>query len=281
MQIQWYPGHMAKAKREMEQMLKLSDVVLEIVDARAPLATRNPELEKIFVQKPKVMVLNKEDLSNRAITQQWCAYWKEQGVWAVPFCAKRKASRGKLMEAMETAAAPLKQKWQEKGIQKMVRVMVTGIPNVGKSSIINTLSDTGKARTGATPGVTRGRQWVRLSDHLELLDTPGLLWPKLSDEAGAKRLAVVNAIRDEVLELEPLALWLIETLQQIAPGALQQRIPGALDSVSSLEILELLARKRGFLQKGGVVDTEKAAVVLIEEFRDGKIGRISLEKPGV
>ena len=223
MQINWYPGHMAKAKREMERMIKVSDVAVEIVDARAPLSTRNPDLDKMLGAKPRVIILNKEDLADNNLTRAWQQYFSDRGWNAVSFCAKKQGGREKLLHAIQRAAQPLIDRWAQKGANKIVRVMVSGIPNVGKSSIINCLSGGQRAKTGATPGVTRGKQWVRLSPTLELLDTPGILWPKLEHEQGAKRLAFLNAIRDEVLEQEEIAVGLIENLQTAAPKAIQAR----------------------------------------------------------
>lgn len=277
--IHWYPGHMAKAKREMQQVLKIADVAVEVVDARAPMSTRNLDLDKLLCQKPRVIILNKEDLADNNATKQWQQYFTEQGWIAVSFCAKRQGGRDKLMAAMQKAAQPLIDKWAQKGAKKMVRVMITGIPNVGKSSVINCLSGGQRAKTGATPGVTRGKQWVRLSGTMELLDTPGILWPKLSDEQGAKRLAFVNAIRDEVLEKDEIAMALVENLSYAAPKAIQTRFQVETAEKTPEEILEGIGRRRGFIVKGGEVDTEKAAVVLIDEFRSGKLGRITLERP--
>ncbi len=279
MQINWYPGHMAKAKREMERMMKLSDVAVEIVDARAPMSTRNPDLDKMLGTKPRVIILNKEDLADTHLTRAWQQYFSEKGWNAVSFCAKKQGGRDKLLNAIQRAAQPLVDKWAQKGANKIVRVMVSGIPNVGKSSIINCLSGGQRAKTGATPGVTRGKQWVRLSPVLELLDTPGILWPKLEDEQGAKRLAFLNAIRDEVLEQEEIAMALIENLQDAAPKAIRARYGVETEARQPYEILEDIGRRRGFIVKGGLVDTEKAAVILVDEFRDGKLGRITLERP--
>lgn len=280
MQINWYPGHMAKAKREMERMIKLSDVAVEIVDARAPISTRNPDLDKMLDTKPRVIILNKEDLADNNLTRAWQQYFTGKGWDAVSFCAKKQGGRDKLLHAIQRAAQPLIDKWAQKGAKKIIRVMVSGIPNVGKSSIINCLSGGQRAKTGATPGVTRGKQWVRLSPTLELLDTPGILWPKLEDEQGAKRLAFLNAIRDEILEQEEIAIGLIENLQTAAPKAIQARYEVETEGKQPYEILEGIGRRRGFIVKGGLVDTEKAAVVLMDEFRDGKLGRITLERPG-
>ncbi len=279
MQINWYPGHMAKAKREMERMMKLSDVAVEIVDARAPMSTRNPDLDKMLGTKPRVIILNKEDLADTHLTRAWQQHFSEKGWNAVSFCAKKQGGRDKLLNAIQRAAQPLVDKWAQKGANKIVRVMVSGIPNVGKSSIINCLSGGQRAKTGATPGVTRGKQWVRLSPVLELLDTPGILWPKLEDEQGAKRLAFLNAIRDEVLEQEEIAMALIENLQDAAPKAIRARYGVETEARQPYEILEDIGRRRGFIVKGGLMDTEKAAVILVDEFRDGKLGRITLERP--
>ena len=277
--IQWYPGHMAKAKREMIQTLSLADVAIEVLDARAPEATRNPDLAQMFEKKPRIVVLNKEDLANQAITQQWLSYYRAQGAMALSYCATRSGKNAPLFAAVEQAAAKVIERWAQRGAVKPVRVMVAGIPNVGKSSLINCLSGGKRAKVGATPGVTRGKQWVRLSPRLELMDTPGILWPKLEDQQAAVRLAMINAIRDEILEQEELALALIGELVHMAPFAISNRYQVQAQDQTALEVLLAIGKRRGFVVRGGQIDTERAANTLIDEFRQGKLGRISLEAP--
>ena len=277
--IQWYPGHMAKAKREMVQTLSLADVAIEVLDARAPEATRNPDLAQMFQNKPRVVVLNKEDLASPAITKQWLSHYRAQGALALAYCATRSGKNAPLFDAVQTAAAKVVERWAQRGAVKPVRVMVAGIPNVGKSSLINCLSGGKRAKVGATPGVTRGKQWVRLSQRLELMDTPGILWPKLEDQQAAARLAMINAIRDEILEREELALALIGELNRMAPQAIEKRYQVQTQDLEPLEVLLAIGKRRGFVVRGGEIDTERAANTLIDEFRQGKLGRISLEAP--
>ena len=277
--IQWYPGHMAKAKREMLQTLSLADVAIEVLDARAPEASRNPDLAKMFAHKPRVVVLNKEDMADPAVNQLWLQHYREQGAQAVLYCATKSGGNGPIFKAIEKAAEPVVARWAAKGAAKPVRVMIAGIPNVGKSSLINCLSGKSRTKVGATPGVTRGKQWVRLSPKLELLDTPGILWPKLEDRGGAMRLAILNAIRDEVLETMEIAAGLIEILRTMAPRAINRRYGVETEEKTVEEILYGIGKRRGFIVKGGEVDEERAAVNLIDEFRSGKLGRISLERP--
>lgn len=277
--IQWYPGHMAKAKREMMQTLSLADVAIEVLDARAPEATRNPDLAQMFQKKPRIVVLNKEDLANPAISKQWLSHYRAQGALALSYCATRSGKNAPLFDAVEQAAAKVVERWAQRGAVKPVRVMVAGIPNVGKSSMINCLSGGKRAKVGATPGVTRGKQWVRLSSRLELLDTPGILWPKLEDQQAAARLAMINAIRDEILEREELALALIGELERMAPQAIEKRYQVQAQGLEPLDVLLAIGKRRGFVVRGGEIDTERAANTLIDEFRQGKLGRISLEAP--
>ena len=270
---------MAKAKREMLQTLSLADVAIEVLDARAPEASRNPDLAKMFSHKPRVVVLNKEDMADPAVNQLWLQHYREQGAQAVLYCATKSGGNGPIFKAIEKAAEPVVARWAAKGAAKPVRVMIAGIPNVGKSSLINCLSGKSRTKVGATPGVTRGKQWVRLSPKLELLDTPGILWPKLEDRGGAMRLAILNAIRDEVLETMEIAAGLIEILRTMAPRAINRRYGVETEEKTVEEILYGIGKRRGFIVKGGEVDEERAAVNLIDEFRSGKLGRISLERP--
>ncbi len=277
--IQWYPGHMTKAKRDMQKKLQVADVVIEILDARAPAATRNPDFDELFGKRPRVVVLNKADLAHPAATLKWVAHLKNSGYFVVPFCAVKSGKHKSLFQAVDEATSKAVEAWAQKGVHKQVRAIVAGIPNVGKSSVINILSGGKRAKVGSTPGVTRGQQWVRISSNLELLDTPGVLWPKFKDEATAYNLAFIGAIRDEVLESLELALKLIDVLKTVSPDALAKRykIDCAQDDAPTL--LRSVAMARGCIQRGSEPDLERAAVIVLNEFRQGKLGCITLELP--
>lgn len=270
---------MTKAKREMQKRLNLCDVVIEILDARAPESTRNPDLDDMFKNKSRVVVLNKEDLSNPTANQKWLVHYRAKGYSAVLFCAVKSAKNSALLNAVGKETSEIVKRWADKGAVRPVRAMIVGIPNVGKSSVINALSGEKRAKVGATPGVTRGQQWVRLQNGMELMDTPGVLWPKFQDENVAKRLAYLNAIRDEVLEPVPLAQSLIEALKSASPGALSQRYKLTGEAGEAPEILTAIAKARGCILRGGEWDLERAAGLILDEFRDGKLGRITLEWP--
>ena len=275
--IQWYPGHMTKARRMMIEALKQIDVVVELLDARAPVATRNPDFDALFAQKERVIILNKNDLAEEEASKCWACYFRNQGWQCLPFVSTRSGEKGKALKSIEVAAAPIVERTAKKGVKKTVRVMVSGIPNVGKSTFINTLSGAGNTSTGNRPGVTRGKQWVRLSPYLELLDTPGMLWPKLEDRQEALYLAYIGAIRDAVLDTEELSISLLSHLQQHWPRALQSRYKKITPEMNGADLLEAVCCSRGFLQSGGALDTERAAATVLEEFRSGKIGRFTLD----
>ena len=281
MQIQWYPGHMAKARRMLEENLKLIDVVVELVDARAPLATRNPDFDALFSQKSRVILLNKSDLASAEQTKKWIEYYKAQNINAIAFVYTSSAKRKTAVSLIETAAADKVAKMKEKGVIKTVRAMVVGIPNVGKSTFINRIAGETKAKVGDKPGVTKGKQWVKVSPYLELMDTPGLLWPKLENEALAKHLAYIGSINDDIMDAERLAADLLCELMAICPGALKERYKKIEDGMAAHELLEAVARSRGFILQGGVMDTERAARIVLDEFRAGKVAKITLESPDI
>ena len=281
MQIQWYPGHMAKARRMLEENLKLIDVVVELVDARAPLATRNPDFDALFSQKSRVILLNKSDLASAEQTKKWIEYYKAQNINAIAFVYTSSAKRKTAVSLIETAAADKVAKMKEKGVIKTVRAMVVGIPNVGKSTFINRIAGETKAKVGDKPGVTKGKQWVKVSPYLELMDTPGLLWPKLENEALAKHLAYIGSINDDIMDAERLAADLLCELMAICPGALKERYKKIEDGMAAHELLEAVARSRGFILQGGVMDTERAARIVLDEFRAGRIAKITLESPDI
>lgn len=281
MQIQWYPGHMAKARRMLEENLKLIDVVVELVDARAPQATRNPDFDALFSQKSRVILLNKSDLASAEQTKKWVEYYKAQNINAIAFVSTLSAKRKAAVSLIEAAAADKVAKMKEKGVIKTVRAMVVGIPNVGKSTFINRIAGETKAKVGDKPGVTKGKQWVKVSPYLELMDTPGLLWPKLENEALAKHLAYIGSINDDIMDAERLAADMLCELMAICPDALKERYKKIEDGMATHELLEAVARSRGFILQGGVMDTERAARIVLDEFRAGKVAKITLESPDI
>lgn len=279
MQIQWYPGHMAKARRQLAESLKLVDVVVELVDARAPLATRNPDFDDLFRDKPRICLLNKADLADEEQTRRWAQWYRAQGIQAIPFSASSGKGKERVVRAIEAAARPVVERYLKRGVKKTVRAMVVGIPNVGKSSLINRLKGASSAKAGDKPGVTRGRQWIVLGPYLELLDTPGLLWPKFDDPKAALHLAYLGSIREEIMDLQRLSSSLLEELCILAPQSLAARYKIEDVSASGDSLLETACQRRGWLLKGGAYDLERGAQIVLDEFRGGKLGRISLEGP--
>lgn len=280
--INWYPGHMTKAKRMLEEDLKLIDVVVEIVDARAPLACRNPDFEALFKNKIRVMLLNKADLSSAAVNKRWAEYFRSRGIAVMEYVSINSNARKNAIAFIEKAGEAVLKKYRDKGVAKTLRAMVVGIPNVGKSTFINKLAGVAKAQVGDKPGVTRGKQWVRISPYLEIMDTPGLLWGKLDDQELAKHIAYIGSIRDDVMNVEEIAGLLLCDLDAICPRELAERYKklSAVEDHNSIEaMLEGVCRSRGFILSGGVFDTERAARIVLDEFRAGKIAKISLEKP--
>ena len=277
--INWYPGHMAKAKRMLEENLKLIDVVVELVDARAPLASRNPDFDALFKGKARVLLLNKSDLADPATNQRWIKYYKREGIEAAEVTASAQNAKTQTIRLIESATAERVKHFEEKGVKKTIRALVAGIPNVGKSTLINRIAGEKRAQTGDKPGVTKGKQWVKITPHLELLDSPGLLWPKLGDETLAAHLAFLGSINDEILNIEDLSEQLLSTLRTLVPNALFERYKKLDADTPEGTLLETVAKSRGFILKGGVYDTERAARIVLDEFRAGKIARVSLEQP--
>ena len=277
MNIQWYPGHMAKSKRLLGEKLKLINVAVIVVDARAPFSTFNPDLSDMLSGKACIMVLNKSDLADPEKTQMWTQYYRETFGSAISFCAVRDKKRV-LMDAINQAAQPIIDKYRTKGMKKTIRVLVSGIPNVGKSAIINRLISRKGAKEGNKPGVTRGLQWVKLSDKFELLDSPGLLWPKIENEDAAVKIALVGCIKQEIIDITELALRLIGILSETAPAAITDRYGVALGA-DAKETLENICKKRGFLLKQGEYDIDRGAKTLLDEYKGGRLGRITLEAP--
>ncbi len=279
--INWYPGHMAKTRRMLEEQLRAVDAVVELCDARAPMATRNPDLDALCRNKSRFLALNKSDLADDAATKKWVERFREEGTPAVRFQAVGGGGRKEMFALIEKAARPAVERMKARGAMKTARVMVVGIPNVGKSTFINRLRGSGIAKAGDRPGVTRSSQWVKIGPYLELLDTPGMLWPKLADQSQARTLAFIGSVKDEVLDTEGLACDLLETLARLLPEALRARykLPDDMGGMSGPELLEAACKGRGWLLSGGRFDTDRAAALVLDEFRAGKIGRVTLETP--
>ena len=277
MDIQWYPGHMAKSKRLLGDKLKLINIAVIVVDARAPKSTFNPDLKSMLSGKECIIVINKSDLADEQMTKEWAGYYRQLYGNAIAFSAV-KDKKGSLMSAIDKASAPIVKKYADKGMKKTIRVLVAGIPNVGKSAIINRLISRKGAKEGDKPGVTRGLQWVRLSDRLELLDSPGLLWPKIESEDAAVNITLTGCLKQEVVDIAALALRLIDMLKDLAPGAIEKRYGITADG-DARETLKSLCEKRGFLLRQGEYDMERGAKTLLDEFKGGRLGRITLEAP--
>lgn len=277
MNVQWYPGHMTKAKRQMQEDVKLIDLIIELVDARVPLSSRNPDIDEIGKNKARLILLNKADLADEAQNEAWKAYFQEKGFYVVKVDSRNGAGMKLVQNVIQEACKEKTERDRKRGIKnRPIRAMVAGIPNVGKSTFINTFAGKACAKTGNKPGVTKGKQWIRLNKNVELLDTPGILWPKFEDQEVGKRLAFIGSVKDDILNMEELALELISYLCKNYPGALEKRynIP---EEGLPVEILGEIARVRGCLKKGEELDYTKATGILFEEFRSGKIGRITLE----
>ncbi len=279
--IQWYPGHMTKTRRMMEKDLKLVDVVAEIIDARIPISSRNPDIDDIVLDKPRIVVLNRSDQAQKDGNQKWAEYFKAQGITVMESDAKSGKGVNQFSQAVQFALKEKIAQWKEKGqVGKSVRVMIVGVPNVGKSTFINKISKRKSTKTQDRPGVTRGKQWVTVSQGLELLDTPGILWPKFEDDKIGMHLAFTGAVRDVVIDIETLAFHLMEKLRDINPKALEERYKIEVTAdMDGWQLLEAAARKRGFLISGGEIDIERMANILLDEFRGGKLGRVTLEYP--
>lgn len=285
MQVQWFPGHMAKTRRIIQERLKLIDVVIEIVDARIPQSSRNPLLDNLIEKKPRVIILNKEDLADEKITKQWLDYFNKESkykAFKINSTVKKTNVLKDLKEALYQLTQEKREQKRAKGIKKIViRTMVVGIPNVGKSTFINIVVGKKAAKTGNKPGVTRGQQWIRLDEDIELLDTPGILWPKFEDPEVGFKLAITGAISDDVFDVETAAFKLTEFLLRFYPELLAKRYKLSEEDLEkpTLEVFDQIGKKRGCLLPGNKVDYLKISTLLINEFRAGKIGRISLEKP--
>ena len=273
--INWYPGHMARAKRLLAEQLSRVDVVIELCDARIPRASRNPDLAELVKGKRRLLVLGKADLAEEAQTRAWLKYYRAQGLEAMSFDSVRGRAKD-VLARVERLSADLVERMAARGVKKTVRVMIVGVPNVGKSTFTNRINGAAIAKTGDRPGVTRSNQWVRVTPYLELLDTPGLLWPKLENQADARALAFVGTINDQIMDQQMLAIrlltWLMENKREDAVGRFRLKETDA----EGLALLEAVCRGRGWLLPGGVCDTDRGAAVVLDEFRAGKLGRVTL-----
>ena len=277
MNVQWYPGHMTKAKRQMQEDLKLIDLIIELVDARVPLSSRNPDIDQLGQNKSRLILLNKADLADERQNEAWKEYFQSKGFYVVKVDSRNGAGMKTIQNVIQEACKEKIERDRRRGIKnRPIRAMVAGIPNVGKSTFINTFAGKACAKTGNKPGVTKGKQWIRLNKNVELLDTPGILWPKFEDQLVGIRLACVGSIKDDILNIEELALWLLEKLKKDYPGFLEKRY-GISEEGTPLETLEAIAKARGCLKRGEELDYVKASGLIFDDFRGGKIGRITLE----
>ena len=277
MDIQWYPGHMTKARRQMQEDIKLVDLVIELLDARIPLSSRNPDIDELAKNKSRLVILNKADLADEHANRKWQAYFEEKGIGVILADARKASSFKTLQAKVQVVCREKIERDLRRGIKnRPVRAMVAGIPNVGKSTFINSYAGRSVAKTGNKPGVTKGKQWIRMGKNLELLDTPGILWPKFEDESVGENLSMIGSINDNILNIEELAIKLIECLLKDHPGTLEERY-GISDADTPAEVLYAIGERRGCITKGAEVSYEKAANLLMDEFRSGKLGRITLE----
>ncbi len=278
--IQWYPGHMSKAIRNIEQDLRLIDIVIEVLDARIPQSSRNESLEKLCGKKPLVLVLNKSDLADDALTKRWLQYYRHKGYQAISLYAVQKRGIKDLVTAVSKAAEPLQKRLEAKGRERRpVRAMVVGIPNTGKSTVINALTDNAVAKTGNKPGVTRGRQWLKTSLGIELMDTPGISWPKFTSAEAAYKLAATGAVADAAFPVYPVADYMVQWIAAHHPQGITERYQMETLSGDTQQILGAIGHKRGILASGGIVRLEDVALIFLQEYRKGKLGRFTLESP--
>ena len=280
-QVQWFPGHMAKTRRLIQESLPLIDGVVEIVDARLPVSSRNPELDSWLGEKPRIILLNKADMAEDAATKRWIAHFAKQDILALPVDCKTGKGLNGFQDVVHRRLGDVLEKYKAKGmVGRTLRLMVVGIPNVGKSSFINRMAGGSKAKVADKPGVTRGNQWFTVGKGIELMDTAGVLWPKFDDPAVGERLAFTGAVKDVVTDVELLAVRLLDIVGLNYPKMLEERYKIAIpEEMDGYDLLQLIGRKRGMLISGGEIDTERAAVMILDEYRGGKWGRITLEFP--
>ena len=281
--IQWFPGHMTKTKRQIQASLKLVDAVAEIIDATIPVSSRNPDLDSIIQNKPRVVLMNKCDMADPSSTQKWINYFKNNGIVAIPIDCKTGRGINKFVSSVNEVLKEKIEKQKAKGLlNPTVRVMIVGIPNVGKSTFINRISKNRKAKAEDKPGVTRGNQWFTINKGFEVLDTPGVLWPKFEDKIVGERLAFTGAVKDQIMDTELLAMRLLDFLKVEKNPIFVERFKlqnEPIENIESYELLELIGRKRGMLISGGEIDTERAAIMLLDEYRSAKLGKYTFELP--
>ncbi len=279
MNYQWYPGHMTKARRMMQEDIRLIDLVIELLDARVPYSSRNPDIDELGKNKARLVLLNKADLADEQCNRVWAEYFRGKGHFVAEIDSRSGAGMKQIQELIREACREKTERDRRRGIlNRPVRAMVAGIPNVGKSTFINTFAGKACAKTGNRPGVTKGKQWIRLNKNVELLDTLGILWPKFEDQAVGQKLAVIGSIRDEILQAEELAMWILAFLRGRYPGRLQERY-GISEDGTDAELFGRIAESRGCLQKGGQPDFQRAAAFLVDDLRSGRLGRVTLELP--
>ena len=281
MHFQWYPGHMTKARRMMQENIKLIDLIIELVDARIPLSSRTPDIDELGKNKARLILLNKADLAEETRSDEWVDFFQRQGYSAVKVNSKKGGGIKSIQSVIQEACREKTERDRKRGIlNRPVRAMVVGIPNVGKSTFINALAGKACAKTGNKPGVTKGKQWIRLNKNVELLDTPGILWPKFEDQTVGLKLAFIGSIKDEILQTEELAAELVKFLNSNYPGTLEEQY-GIGGTEDAYECLREIAESRHCLVRGSGLDTEKAASILLDDFRSGRLGRITLERPEI
>lgn len=279
MNIQWYPGHMTKAVRMMQEDIKLIDIVIELVDARVPFSSKNPDIDELARNKFRLILLNKVDLADERTTELWEQYYKRQGYAVVKINARSGSGMKAITSVIQETCREKIERDRKRGIlNRPIRAMVVGIPNVGKSTFINSFAGKACTKTGNKPGVTKGKQWIRINKNVELLDTPGILWPKFEDQQVGIRLATIGSIKDDILNIRELAIEFIQYLVTIYPGILQEKY-GVDETKEAFQILEQIADNRQCKLKGDLPDYDKAAAILLENYRNGKLGRITLERP--
>ena len=279
MNIQWYPGHMTKARRMMQEDIKLIDIVIELVDARLPLASKNPDIDDLAKGKARLILLNKSDMADPKYTKLWESYFKAKGFFVLQINARTGAGMKAVTGVVNEACKEKIERDRRRGIKnRPIRAMIVGIPNVGKSTFINSYAGKACTKTGNKPGVTKGKQWIRLNKSVELLDTPGILWPKFEDQTVGLRLALIGSIKDEILNVDELAVELVKFLKAEYPGLLAQRYEVSEEN-DIIELISAVAVNRKCLSKGGEPDYSKAAALIIDDFRSGKLGNITLERP--
>lgn len=277
MSLNWYPGHMAKAKRKLQEQLSYADVVIEVCDARLPLSSRNPDLDSMTAHKQRILLLNKVDLADTSATKSWEGHFRKEGITVMSLNSIQMAAR--VFPLVERAVAEKVERARDRGFNKTVRAVVVGVPNVGKSTLINSMKGKASIKTADRPGVTRSVQWFRVTPYLEMMDSPGLLWPKLNDALAARRLAYIGSIKDEVHDTMHLSIQLLEELILTHTSMLMERYKIADNSLRGQALLEAICRSRGYLLRAGELDLERGAAAVLDEFRDGRIGRITLELP--